>query len=229
MSIMNSLILRARCHACSGADAARSRSRRRASRPSPRHRQPRRLWSMRPQQNDTTALLKLFGPGGKDIVQSGDAADDKAARAQFAARARAKLQVEPDHDNPNRVTVVVGDQNWPLPGAVDLQEWPLVFRRRHWPRGNSGAAGGPQRTGRHRRLPRICGSANGIRVARSRCAWHAEIRAAHRQFAGQDRMDFIMKANRTPWFPSPSPMPRPSYCRRRARSPSLITAISSTS
>jgi hypothetical protein len=66
-------------------------------------------------QNDTPAFLKLLGPGGKDIVQSGDAADDKAARAEFATRARAKLQVEPDHDNPSRATVVAGNENWPFP------------------------------------------------------------------------------------------------------------------
>src|ERR1035438_5488834 len=77
------------------------------------------------EQNDTAGLLKLFGPRGKDIVQSGDAADDKAARAEFAARAHAKLQVEPDHDNPNRVTVVVGDQNWPLPV-------PLIRKNGQW-------------------------------------------------------------------------------------------------
>jgi hypothetical protein len=77
------------------------------------------------EQNDTTALLKLFGPSGKDIVQSGDAADDKAARAAFATRAHAKLQVQPDHDNPNRATIVVGDQNWPLPV-------PLIRKNGHW-------------------------------------------------------------------------------------------------
>jgi hypothetical protein len=76
-------------------------------------------------QNDTAALLKLFGPGGKDIVQAGDAADDKAAHAEFAARARARLQVEPDHDNPNRAIVVVGDQNWPLPV-------PLIRKNGQW-------------------------------------------------------------------------------------------------
>lgn len=77
------------------------------------------------EQNDTAAMLKLFGPGGKDIVQSGDSADDKAARAEFAARARAKLQVEPDKDNPNRAIVVVGDQNWPMPV-------PLIRKNGRW-------------------------------------------------------------------------------------------------
>ncbi len=76
-------------------------------------------------QNDTTTLLKLFGPGGKDIVQSGDAADDKAMREQFAARAHARLQVEPDPDNPNRAILVVGDQNWPLPV-------PLIRKNGEW-------------------------------------------------------------------------------------------------
>jgi hypothetical protein len=77
------------------------------------------------EQNDTAALLKLFGPGGKDIVQSGDAADDKTARAEFAVRARARLQVEPDHDNPNRAILVVGDQIWPLPV-------PLIRKNGQW-------------------------------------------------------------------------------------------------
>ncbi len=76
-------------------------------------------------QNDTAALLKLLGPAGKDIVQSGDAADDKAARAEFAQRARAKLQVEPDHDNPNRAAIVAGDQNWPFPV-------PLIRKNGQW-------------------------------------------------------------------------------------------------
>ncbi len=65
--------------------------------------------------NDTAAMLKLFGPGGKDIVQSGDANDDKAAREQFAANAHDRLVVEPDKGNPNRATIVVGNQNWPVP------------------------------------------------------------------------------------------------------------------
>jgi hypothetical protein len=77
------------------------------------------------EQNDTAAMLKLFGPGGKDIVQSGDASDDKTAREQFAARAHAKLQVEPDKDNPNRAIVVVGDQNWPMPV-------PLIRKNGRW-------------------------------------------------------------------------------------------------
>jgi len=76
-------------------------------------------------QNDTAGLANLLGPGGKDIIQSGDTADDKAARAEFAERARTKLQVQPDRDNPNRATIVVGDQNWPFPV-------PLIRKNGQW-------------------------------------------------------------------------------------------------
>src|SRR5260370_33282607 len=50
--------------------------------------------------NDAASLLRIFGPGGKDIVESGDAAEDKASREQVAAVARQEMQVEADehHD-----------------------------------------------------------------------------------------------------------------------------------
>jgi len=75
--------------------------------------------------NDSAALLKLFGPAGKDVVGSGDPADDKAAREQFAAHAHEKLQVATDHDNPNRATIVVGNKDWPFPV-------PLIRKNGQW-------------------------------------------------------------------------------------------------
>ena len=66
-------------------------------------------------QNDNAALLRLFGPDGKDIVQSGDAAADKRMRDEFVARAHARMQVESATGNPDFATVVVGDNDWPLP------------------------------------------------------------------------------------------------------------------
>ncbi len=48
------------------------------------------------EQNDAAALLLLFGPDGKDIVESGDPAEDKESRAEFARSAREKLQIEQD-------------------------------------------------------------------------------------------------------------------------------------
>jgi hypothetical protein len=66
-------------------------------------------------QNDTAALLKIFGPAGRDIVESGDAAEDKAGRAHFADLAHAKLEVTPEPGSPDRATLVVGPQDWPFP------------------------------------------------------------------------------------------------------------------
>jgi hypothetical protein len=71
--------------------------------------------------NDAAAMLQIFGPGGKDIVQSGDAAEDKASREQFAALARQKMQVETDEDH-DRATIVVGPDDWPMPVPIVLDK-----------------------------------------------------------------------------------------------------------
>src|SRR5262249_7263533 len=65
------------------------------------------------EKNDTAALLQILGPQGKDVVESGDPAEDKKARAEFAQRAHEAMQIEPESDNPNRVTIVTGDNRWP--------------------------------------------------------------------------------------------------------------------
>jgi hypothetical protein len=68
--------------------------------------------------NDGPALLELFGPDGKDILESGDPAQDKELRADFASSAHEKLQIEQDPTNPDRVTFAVGEQDWPFPVPV---------------------------------------------------------------------------------------------------------------
>ena len=70
------------------------------------------------EHNDTAALLQLFGPGGKDIVESGDPAEDKDLRAEFARSAHEKLQIDEDRFRPDRVTFTVGAQEWPFPVPV---------------------------------------------------------------------------------------------------------------
>jgi len=75
--------------------------------------------------NDTDAMLKLFGPEGKDIVVSGEAAEDKAARAEFAQHAAAKMSLEPEPGNPDRVILIVGENDWPFP-------IPLVRKDGQW-------------------------------------------------------------------------------------------------
>jgi hypothetical protein len=70
------------------------------------------------ERNDAAALLQLFGPEGKDIVESGDPAQDKDLRAEFARSAREKLQIDDDPFRPDRVTFTVGGQDWPFPVPV---------------------------------------------------------------------------------------------------------------
>jgi hypothetical protein len=70
------------------------------------------------ERNDSAALLQLFGPGGEDIVESGDPAQDKDLRAEFARSAREKLQIDQDSSTPDRVEFTVGAQEWPFPVPV---------------------------------------------------------------------------------------------------------------
>ena len=70
------------------------------------------------EHNDTAALLQIFGPGGKDIVESGDPVQDKERRAEFARSAHEKLQIDEDRFTPDRVAFTVGTQEWPFPVPV---------------------------------------------------------------------------------------------------------------
>ncbi|HTS25279.1 MAG TPA: DUF2950 domain-containing protein [Bryobacteraceae bacterium] len=67
------------------------------------------------EHNDTAALMKVLGPASKDIVESGDPAEDKSGRAQFAERAHARMRVDPEPGNPDRAVVIVGQDDWPFP------------------------------------------------------------------------------------------------------------------
>jgi hypothetical protein len=67
------------------------------------------------EHNDTAAMLKLFGPGGKELVAPADDAGAREDRANFVRMLHEKVQVERDPTNPNRVTVAVGKEDWPFP------------------------------------------------------------------------------------------------------------------
>jgi hypothetical protein len=58
-------------------------------------------------------LLQILGPGGESLVNSGDPVADAAARARFVAAYQAAHRLEPE--GVDRVVLVVGQQNWPLP------------------------------------------------------------------------------------------------------------------
>ena len=65
------------------------------------------------QAGDPTALLKIFGPDGKEIVSSGDPVEDKNSRDQFVRKYQEmnRLVEEPD----GTVRLYIGAENWPLP------------------------------------------------------------------------------------------------------------------
>ncbi len=64
---------------------------------------------------DVPALKQILGPDGIDLVSSEDAVNDKNIAAAFAKKAREKQAVNIDPNNPARATLVVGNDDWPLP------------------------------------------------------------------------------------------------------------------
>jgi hypothetical protein len=65
------------------------------------------------QKDEEASLLKILGPDGKEIISSGDPAEDKDNRAQFVQKYRQmhRLVTEPD----GTTTLYIGAENWPTP------------------------------------------------------------------------------------------------------------------
>src|SRR5258706_12730921 len=64
---------------------------------------------------DVVELAYIFGPGGEDIVFSGEFAQDRQHAANFVAEAREKKSVSVDPKTGNRAFLLVGNDNWPFP------------------------------------------------------------------------------------------------------------------
>ena len=65
------------------------------------------------QAPDDQAALSILGPAAKDVLSSGDTAEDADARSGFVAKYEEmhRLVTEPD----GTVTLVIGAENWPFP------------------------------------------------------------------------------------------------------------------
>jgi hypothetical protein len=74
---------------------------------------------------DLPAMTEILGPDGIDLVATVDSVHDKNQAAEFAAVAREKTRVVRDPDNPKVATLVVGEEDWPLP-------IPIVKKRGKW-------------------------------------------------------------------------------------------------
>lgn len=73
--------------------------------------------------NDSTALLKIFGPAAKDLISSGDPVADKDTRARFVTRYGESEKIL--YDGASRATLVIGSDTWPFP-------MPLVKQAGAW-------------------------------------------------------------------------------------------------
>jgi hypothetical protein len=75
------------------------------------------------QTNDEKAMVDILGPDGKQIVSSGDEAEDAESRANFVQRYQQmhRLVTEPD----GTTTLYIGAENWPTP-------IPLVNKGNTW-------------------------------------------------------------------------------------------------
>jgi hypothetical protein len=65
------------------------------------------------QDNDEPAMVEILGPGGRDLVASGDDTEDASNRANFVQRYQEmhRLVKEPD----GTTTLYIGARNWPTP------------------------------------------------------------------------------------------------------------------
>lgn len=64
-------------------------------------------------------LLKVFGPEGKAIVNSGDPAADKAGRARFVAGYDKRHKIVKEGDN--KAVLVLREDDWPMPIPIVKQ------------------------------------------------------------------------------------------------------------
>ena len=64
---------------------------------------------------DVVVLAQIFGPGGEDIIFSGEYAQDRQHAANFVSEAHEKKSVSVDPKSGNRAFLLVGDEDWPFP------------------------------------------------------------------------------------------------------------------
>jgi len=67
---------------------------------------------------DERVLKEIFGPGGEDIVFSGEYPQDRKRASDFAAEAREKKSVSVDSKKGNRAFLLVGNEDWPFPVPI---------------------------------------------------------------------------------------------------------------
>ena len=64
---------------------------------------------------DEKRLQEILGPDSRDIIHTGEAVRDREMATEFAAQARSKQSLTKDPQNPNRMILNVGSDDWPFP------------------------------------------------------------------------------------------------------------------
>jgi hypothetical protein len=120
------------------------------------------------QSNDEKALLDVLGPDAKQIVSSGDDAEDAHSRANFVQRYQEmhRFVTEPD----KTTTLYIGARNWPTP-------IPLVTKGKSWYFDTDEA----KKEILYRRVGR--NELSAIRVCQELVAAQKEYRQAHDEYA----------------------------------------------
>ena len=77
--------------------------------------------------NSTAELDAIFGPQGKTILTSGNPAQDKSEREEFATIARDKHQLERDSMDRNRMILSIGNEDWPFPVPIVKKDNAWIF------------------------------------------------------------------------------------------------------
>jgi Protein of unknown function (DUF2950) len=74
---------------------------------------------------NVTALVRIMGPQGEDLILTGEYAQDRARAQEFAAQARKKKHIALDPKTDTRAFLLVGEEDWPF--AV-----PIVKHNGQW-------------------------------------------------------------------------------------------------
>ncbi len=74
---------------------------------------------------DTSALMEIFGPDGKDFISSADPVRDKSFAQSFAELAQKKNEIK--NQNAKRATLIVGDTDWPFPVPLVKKSGKWIF------------------------------------------------------------------------------------------------------
>ena len=62
---------------------------------------------------DTKGMMAILGPEGEDIISSGDEVADKNAQERFVKAYQEKVDFVKEKED--RVSVIIGNDNWPFP------------------------------------------------------------------------------------------------------------------